>query len=145
MVASLYESDYYKGNNYRIRDLDDQLASIMERISVDRSDFFYVVIDGLDELTSTNGVQLLGILGRLWSSMSLNLLITSRSEMDVKTSFADSLVPELPVCEDAVHKDIRCYVEWQLQNDPGLRKIKSQGLRTDIERTLLERSSGMYV
>jgi hypothetical protein len=143
MAASLYESDVYKGNNYRVRDLDEALASILDDI-LGTSTTFYVVVDGLDEITHTNATGLLHILKRLRCSTSLNLLVTSRSEMDLKAMLGqEGAVSEFCVSAEAVQRDICCYVKWQLDNAPGLCKIKSQGLRRDIERTLLERSGGM--
>jgi hypothetical protein len=142
IAASLYESDVYKGNNYRVRDLDEALASILDHI-LGTSTTFYVVVDGLDEITHANATRLLDLLTRLSRSTSLNLLVTSRSEMDMKAMFSQEGVSEFCVSAEAVQRDICCYVKWQLDNAPGLCKIKSHGLRGDIERTLLERSGGM--
>jgi hypothetical protein len=144
-VASVYDSDVYKGNNYRVRDLEESLVRILEHIVISLPGPIYVVIDGLDEIESTTRPRLLGFLNRVWQSTGLNLLLTSRPETDVKQAFSepDGGVPELRISETAVHRDIYCYVKWQLENDPGLCKIKSDSLKADIERALLERSGGM--
>ena len=146
-VASVYESDVYKGNNYQVRDLDESLVRILEHIMVHLPGPFYVVIDGLDETAAAYRPRLLDLLRRLWQSTVLNLLLTSRPETNVKEAFRlDSGVKgfsELSISESAVHWDIYCYVKWQLEYDPNLCKIKSQGLKADMERTLIERSGGM--
>lgn len=142
-VASVYETDVYKGNNYRVRDLDDSLFRILEDLVIKLAEPFYVIIDGLDEIESTMRPRLLSFLKTLWANTSIKLLLTSRPETDIKQAFNEQNLPELPISENAVQQDIFCYVKWQLENDPDLCKIKSKALKADIERTLLKRSGGM--
>lgn len=144
-VASIYDSDVYKGNNYQVRDLDQTLVRILEDIMINLPDPFYVVIDGLDEVESSTRSQLLDFLKCLRQSTAFNLLLTSRPETDVRQAFSgeDGGIPELPISESAVHQDIYSYVKWQLENDPDLCRIRSESLKLDIESTLLERSGGM--
>lgn len=136
-MASIYDSDFYKGK-YVGRNLCKIFTDVIERIAV----FFscvYIIIDGLDEIVDRE--ELLQVLNRLSLKLkNLNLLVLSRPEKDIESSFIGK--PQLLIREEAVRRDISSYVEFQFQHDPKLNRLKSD-LKEEIKKRILQRSGGM--
>ena len=96
----------------------------------------YIIVDGLDECATRDTIQ--NVLLRL--AGSAKVLVTSRPETDLVSAFAGK--PCLNM-DEAAKADIKKHVQWQIQNNPGLRNIRPS-LKQKIEKDLVGKSAGMY-
>jgi len=96
----------------------------------------YIIVDGLDECAARDTIQI--VLLRL--AGSAKVLVTSRPETDLVSAFAGQ--PCLNM-DEAAKVDIKKHVQWQMQNNPGLKNIRPS-LKQKIEKDLVAKSAGMY-
>jgi Cdc6-like AAA superfamily ATPase len=106
----------------------------------------YLILDALDECADRD--VLMKILEQIaeWQVEEMRVLVTSRRERDIESSLEDIVHGECIIClqHQVVDKDIRTYVRQRLSDDKGLKKWqKSDGIRREIEATLMEGSHGM--
>jgi hypothetical protein len=73
----------------------------------------YVIVDGLDECVNIEGLLNLALKFPVEAS-TVNVLMTSRPEIDIERSFVGK--PQLGI-EKFVQEDISRYIEWRLNND----------------------------
>lgn len=96
----------------------------------------YVIIDGLDECTTREPLLLLLQKLKLKNG---RILFSSRPKGDIMTAFEGR--PSLAI-DGKNSMDIATHVNWKLNHDPRLIRIK-QSLKKEIEETLIQRSGGM--
>lgn len=106
----------------------------------------YIVIDAIDECPRGEArSELLKQLNALRGVQGVNLLITSRSEQDIK----DALLSQKGLCAIPLHSrevdmDIELFVDSQLVQDAKLRKWPDS-VKSTIRETLAAKSQGMYL
>ena len=78
----------------------------------------------------------------LFRSLGLHLIVMSRPEQEIEDKFKS--YHYLDLVEEPENHDLVAYLDYQLQNDSGLKKWNSdtQGL---IRLTLMKQADGMYV
>ena len=106
----------------------------------------YIVLDALDECADL--ARLMGIIKRIASWHSVNLLVTSRLISDIQCSLKTFVSSEATIClqTERVDEDIRRYVRCRLSQDYRLNKWqKTLEIVSEIETMLTEKSHGMYV
>jgi hypothetical protein len=102
----------------------------------------YVVLDALDECTGTR--ELLETV-RTMKSSNMHLLVSSRSDIDVKETLQGE--PKFVVVnmkESLVDLDIKAYVEMRLSESPKLQRFE-EDIKDIIRAKVLSGSKGMYV
>ena len=104
----------------------------------------YIILDALDE-SPKDGPRgkVLDTLDILRKIPSLRLLVTSRDESDIRDSLIPSAAQEVKMESDGVAKDIRSFVDAQLDTDKRLKKWFSY--RDKIANALATRAKGGYV
>lgn len=130
-----------------IDDLGDRKASISDLLALFQSslDFFgstFLVLDALDECNSKE--KLLDLIEQITNMQDdkLNLLVTSRTEKDIKSRMEDLDAVSIDLQGAMIEVDIRTYVEQTLKTDPRLNKW-NEGLKSEIRDVLLEGAQGM--
>lgn len=129
------ENLYYQSDNGNkppdIYYLEECLRSIINGFSK-----VVVVIDAFDECVERNLVfeRLERLRGKV------NLLITSRDELDIKLQF--EALPSLLISENDVTPDIERFVTNELNRHPKLKRLKPT-TKSDITFSLAEGANGM--
>jgi len=113
------------------------LMSTLDHVSIS-FDRVYIIIDGLDECGDRD--ELLHVLSTHQSD-TLNFLLTSRREKDIETAFA--VKNRVGIDQEIVQRDIAAHIDWMLENNKNLMRIKPQ-LKQEIKEKLLAKSCGMY-
>jgi hypothetical protein len=111
----------------------------------------WIVLDALDECYTRKGPPTEGLLSWLRDLLSsqqrnVHLLVTSRSEQDIKSELSDLAGNGdiVPLQGDSVTNDIRAYVHMRVRNTEGLKRWKSRPeIQQDIEAKLMEKANGM--
>lgn len=126
---------------------DEALATCLRQL-IQRFDHVYILLDALDE--SPRGkhredvLQCLADLRR-WSEPGLHLLVTSRSETDIRDAFYDepgaSDDETISMKNQSVDRDIAVFVSQHLKDNRKLRKWKDH--HGQIEAALTERAKGV--
>lgn len=136
---------YEKCQNGRQKPCIPDFKAILSSLTAE-FDSTYIVLDALDECPrGEERTELLNQLEALSGWNTINLLVTSRSEQDIK----GVLLPlegmcAVPIQSDDVDPDIKHYVRKQLAEDLKLRKWPDS-VKTTIEETLAAKSQGMYI
>ena len=97
-----------------------------------------IVVDGVDECSDPRA--LCGALITL-AVKNIRVLAISRPERDISTAF--SSYPSLEMDEAVNRTDIVVYIEWRMNHDHYLRRIKDD-LKEHIKQRLLDNGGGMY-
>lgn len=104
----------------------------------------YVIVDALDEC-SRNGARenVLETLEtmRKWSLQGLHLFVTSRDEVDIRTSLTSS-VNQIKMSNVEIDQDIARFIEGRLHDDRRLQKWSAS--RGIIQEKLGKRAQGMW-
>lgn len=125
---------FYDNNHAQLR-----ISDIIESVKW-LSRFYkktYIVVDALDECSRIT--EVCSMLLKLEVS-SLKVLAISRPESEIKAVFTD--VSQLSMDELAIRADIGIYIDWRLEHDVRLRKIKPD-LKRHIKERLLRANDGM--
>ena len=112
----------------------------------------YIILDGLDECPNTSGIQssrdqVLGLVERLvkLNLGNLHLCITSRPEIDIRTSLELLTIPSNRIClhdQSGQRKDIADFVRAIVYSDKNMRRWRDEDKELVIE-TLSIRADGM--
>jgi hypothetical protein len=112
----------------------------------------YIILDGLDESPNTNGIQssrdqVLALVERLvkFNLENLHLCITSRPEIDIRTSIEPLTTPENRISlhdQSGQKKDIVDFVRAIVYSDKNMRRWRDEDKELVIE-TLSTRADGM--
>lgn len=102
----------------------------------------FLVLDALDECKSNE--RLLDLIEKITKMQGdkLNLLVTSRTEKDIKRRMEGLDAVSIHLQGAMIESDIRTYVEQTLKTDPRLNKW-NEGLKSEIRDVLLEGAQGM--
>jgi hypothetical protein len=121
----------------------DALLKSLRRF-VERFRDTYILLDALDESPRYNKRK--GVLEaikkmRSWSIPGLHLLVTSRNELDIRTSLDPSHGQGLPLRNSEIDKDIANFVSYELKNDAKLQKWKAR--HNEIQAKLTTGAQGV--
>jgi hypothetical protein len=105
-------------------------------------DDVFIVIDALDECTTT--VELMEFLENVirWKHMSLHLLVTSRRVVEIEEVLEGSVDASQSLAISNVDKDIKLYVSQILQKDKSFTRWDQETL-LEINKVLTEGEHGM--
>ena len=144
-VRKLCEHKRHAG--FRSRDVRNRKASISNLLALFQSslaffDSTFLVLDALDECKSKEKLlDLVEQIARMQDD-KLNLLVTSRTEEDIKSRIEDLDTVSIDLQGAMIEDDIRTYVEQTLKTDPRLNR-GNEGLKSEIRDVLLEGAQGM--
>lgn len=99
-----------------------------------------LVIDALDECA--NRTDFLQSIKWLRTLEKVNLLVTSRDELDIKLEFED--LPNLMIGPNNIASDIELYIVSEIERQPKLRRLK-ETMKSDIICSLVGQADGMFV
>lgn len=106
----------------------------------------FIVVDALDECPSREGLLRSIKQIRELKGQNLHMLVTSRPERDIESSFDQWLQEDqdLNIESSVVNADIRIYITGCLERDERLTKWANNPLtRTLLEDTLMDKAAGM--
>jgi hypothetical protein len=103
----------------------------------------YIIIDSLDECTDR--VQLLKWIEKIssWKEGRLHMLATSQQEQEIEDHLKSLNPSALCISEESDNQDLRTYINWMLQTDVSLSRLKKE-TQDNIMETLMEGAQGMY-
>lgn len=99
-----------------------------------------LLIDALDECDERGDI--LSAISSLSAADNINILITSRAELDIEEGLQNFTLLRIESKLQAVSEDIRAYISHRLEKDQKLRWL-SPSLKSDITELLNSRSHGM--
>ena len=131
----------------------DQLTKCLEDIVRAAGDVpTYLILDALDECPNTNGIwslrdQVLALVEKLvkWNLKELRLCITSRPEIDIRTSLEPLTSPSDRISlhdQSGQKKDMVDFVKAVVHSDRNMRRWRDEDKELVI-KTLSERADGM--
>lgn len=132
--------------NGRCQPSEDEILQIL-KVTLEILPAPFVVLDALDECSSWDGLFEILLEMQGWSTSNLRVLVTSRNDISIKEALEDIVSPDRRTCleSDLVDKDIRTYVQGRLAKEKAFKRWQSGSeIREEIERTLGQRSHGMY-
>ncbi|CAG8108568.1 unnamed protein product [Penicillium nalgiovense] len=105
----------------------------------------YLLLDALDESPRYNKRE--GVLKaikeiRSWLIPGVHLLVTSRSELDIRESLDPSRDQDLSLRNSETDKDVAKFVSYQLKNDLKLQKWKER--HEEIQKQLTTSAQGVF-
>ncbi|EXJ72482.1 uncharacterized protein A1O5_04987 [Cladophialophora psammophila CBS 110553] len=135
-VAQLYHRNILKGTNPSIEEVSEVL-----RMELSKHEKILLVIDAVDEGDHESTLKVFDELTRCMAVM--NILATSRHRKPSLFHFQGCPLYQI-LCSEP---DLRVYVESRLQQEPMLQRhlANSPTLHEDIKRSVLEKSSGMFL
>ncbi|KAJ5671287.1 NACHT nucleoside triphosphatase, partial [Penicillium longicatenatum] len=122
----------------------DALLESLRRL-LDRFRYTYILLDALDESprdSKREGVLRAIQVIRSWSIPSVHLLVTSRSELDIRESLDPSPDQEISLRNSGTNRDIANFISYRLKNDAKLQRWKSR--HEDIEKKLTTGAQGVF-
>jgi hypothetical protein len=129
----------YKSGSPPVHALLDTLQRFLERFCDT-----YILLDALDESPrdskregTLRAIQVI----RSWSISGVHLLVTSRSELDIRESLDPSPDQDLPLRNLETDRDIANFVSYQLKNDEKLQRWKAR--HDEIEAKLTTSAQGV--
>jgi len=105
----------------------------------------FLVLDALHECTERE--ELLDLIKELysWRLPNVNVLATSRRELDIEQVLSPLSTCIIPIQSAKVDPDIRLYIDNRLHSDNKLKRwSKHADLMKEIETTLVDGADGMY-
>ncbi|KAJ7484413.1 ankyrin repeat-containing domain protein [Mycena latifolia] len=134
-VRTLYETHQEQRTRPSLEDAYAILSSTVKKLSR-----VFIVVDALDEYPEEQRDILVHFISRL--GPTVNLMLMSRPHIGIVASTG---VQTLEI--RAAEEDIRRYIDAQIVKSSRLSKHvqNSFGLRGEIERTIVERSDGMFL
>ena len=134
VAQRLHETHKDRGINPNfLRDLEhsvQKMISIFSRV--------YLVIDGMDEIAERQ--HILSFVNSLQRSVNVHLLVVSRPLHDIEKQLSSTL--RLNIEANLCLKDIQTYIQWRLNHDQKLKRIKPS-LKKTIHDRLVAQSMGM--
>lgn len=116
--------------------LKQQLLTLVRTIGRTR-----IVVDALDECTPSARSDVLETLLEIRKTTSINLLVTSREEVDIKLLVAEA--PRLCINAAVNSDDIEHFVIEECERNPNLRR-KLKGLtKAEVIATISSKANGM--
>ena len=105
----------------------------------------FIILDALDECAAgRDRKDLLNTIKDMinLSSISFNILITSRREKDIEDEFKNLIDDRIPLEESIIDSDIILHIRKRVEIDDELRDWDTD-TKNDIEKTLCEKAHGM--
>lgn len=134
-VQGLYQRKNSQLDSSSIESLQKALPSITRQFSK-----IIVVIDALDECA--NRGDFLQSIKWFRNLEKVNLLVTSRDELDIKLEFEG--LPSLMISSNNIANDIELYVINEIERQPKLRRLK-ETIKSEIICSLVRQADGMFV
>jgi hypothetical protein len=135
-VQQLYESNGHGTREATVSQLIDTFISIANRASQT-----YVMLDALDESSDRQSLfEFIEVV--LKTNDKINLLMTSRNEIDIQNALQHSIDYIVTIEDKRVDADIHLHVERCLQSDPNLSKWDID-LKSRIVSSLTSGAHGM--
>ena len=102
----------------------------------------FIIIDAIDECESIE--ILLDFVHEVmeWKLGKLHLLITSRPQWEIESSFLSTAAISVSISSASVDADIRVYVRERLLGDKSMKRWNST-IQEEIETTIMEGAEGM--
>jgi ATP/maltotriose-dependent transcriptional regulator MalT len=131
------------GHDPPVGELTDALLSVIDGLKKE----VYLIMDALDEYPEISNEsqrqELLDLIKQIVEHESeiLHVLVTSRSEPDIRAALGALAGRGTSIQRGEVDADIRVYVRTQLKNDTFARL--PQNLKQDIEENLGKKANGM--
>jgi hypothetical protein len=128
--------------------LREQIQALIKRpLDTTHSETLVIVLDGLDECTPSEGARLLSTLAVCLARLPIKLLVSSRSDPAIVTSFDD--IPHTPMrlleqSPEEVAKDVRLYWENNLDELCRLRHALDWRPSVSLDR-LVNRTGHLFI
>lgn len=119
--------------------LVESLHSILPSITSQFSKVVFVV-DAIDECADRVGF--LRSIKRFRTLEKVNLLVTSRYELDIKLEFEG--LPDLVIKPSNITSDVELYIVNEIERQPKLRRLR-ETTKSEITCSLVEQANGMFV
>lgn len=107
-------------------------------------DDIFVVIDALDECTTTEELMTFLETAIEWELPSLHLLLTSRKTIEIDEVLTTLVQASAALTPGDIDPDIQRYLSRVLRDDKDFKRWDRKSL-AEIEDVLAKRASGMYV
>jgi hypothetical protein len=130
MIIELYNKN--KDRSLRASELVDQIKHTARGLTK-----AYIIVDGLDECVMPS--EICSLLVKCVAE-NINIWATSRPEGEIRGEFSGQ--SQLVLEDSLVQTDIETYINWRLDNERGLEKIKPP-LKSGIKEKLMKESEGM--
>ena len=139
-VSQLYERAQKGGGLPKLEEVCDALEKIIDQ----EFTRLFIIIDALDECESVKQRKVLidtlkALIGR---RCSLKLFITSRPHLP---DIAKALSTAVTITIVADENDIRRYLEYQFDQNPGFDDLLDETLKEEVCTKIIASSQGMYV
>lgn len=134
-VQQLYQRKGSQLDSSSVENLQKALPLITRQFSK-----IIVVIDALDECA--NRRDFLQSIKWLRNLEKVNLLVTSRDELDIKLEFEG--LPSLMISSNNIANDIELYIINEIERQPKLRRLK-ETMKSEIICSLVRQADGMFV
>ncbi|KAF8537946.1 hypothetical protein BDD12DRAFT_844729 [Trichophaea hybrida] len=133
-------AEYYEKNHSRPpqeASIKQELLNLVGKVGCTR-----IVVDALDECVVSARMEVLKTLLEIQQAGKVNMLITSREEVDIKAVLAD--VPK--VCVNAVvnSKDIQLFVTEECERNVKLRRRLKGIIKSEVISTVSSEAKGMF-
>ena len=141
VVHTLYTQYEPSGQQPSIKELSSTFFLIVDGFGRE----IYVIMDALDEYPESKRKELLDQIKQMieHGSKNLHILVTSRSEYDIRNTLEKPAAGGIPIQNPEVDGDIKLHVRNCLAEDPAFEKLPG-GIKEDIEMKLGEEAHGMW-
>jgi hypothetical protein len=116
--------------------LKEQLLKLIKQVGHVR-----ILVDALDECTDTTRIAVLQTLLEVQQAGSVNLLITSREEVDIKAVLNGS--PSLCINALVNSRDIKLFVTEECERNVKLQRKLKGPTKAEVISTISEKADGM--
>jgi ankyrin repeat domain-containing protein 50 len=121
----------------------DSLIACLHKVLGSFHDIF-VVIDALDECTTTDELMKFLDFAIRWELPSLHLLVTSRKTAEIDEALGTVVRASTALTPEDIDPDIQRYISRVLRDQKDFKRWDLKSL-AEIEDVLIQRASGMYV
>ena len=134
-------------NNGELQPDNQRLLMVLKEI-IEVSDKTYVIVDALDECSTSYELQEHIEEIQRWGLPQLHMLLTSQRLMDIEEIIEPLTDTEDRICIQSalVDADIRTYVHKRLQNDKKFKRWRSKPhVQDEIKMQLMMKADGIWV
>jgi hypothetical protein len=132
----------YRNNSNAVLSTDGILEVVLDSLCHFKRT--YLVLDALDEVTSTDRGSLLEYMKKFFQDdfRKMNVLFSSRKEWYLQEILDKMPIAQCPIQNASVDADIKLYVKARLLEDPKLQRW-SLDIKNEIEDALTQGAHGM--
>jgi hypothetical protein len=116
--------------------LKEQLLKLVKQVGRTR-----ILVDALDECSAAARMEVLRTLLEIHQAGQVNLLITSRDEVDIKTALKD--FPSMCINAAVNSQDIKLFVTEECNRNVKLQRKLKGSTKTEVISTISEKADGM--